>query len=224
MPAAKCIVKGSDYIGAFATANDKYVFLGMGINRRAIETLRNVLMTDVIEFTMFATDLVGLFVKSNSNGILISNLVDEREIEMFKKHDIDINMEILDSGLNAIGNNILVNDKIALINPDYSSEAQRQIRDVLDVEVVKHEIGGYKTVGANSILTNKGFVISNRASDQEKEELDKLLGFDSIRTTANMGSLSIGLAAVCNSHGVVVGDNTTGYELTRITDALEIND
>jgi translation initiation factor 6 len=70
-------------------------------------------------------------------------------------------------------------------------------------------------------MTNKGFVVSNRITDADKERLDGLSGFESTRTTANTGSLYVGLAAVANSKGVVVGESTTGYELQRIVDGLE---
>jgi translation initiation factor 6 len=93
---------------------------------------------------------------------------------------------------------------------------------VLGVETIPMDIGGFKTVGANNILTNKGFVINNRATDREKDEIDRLIGFKSERTTANTGSLSIGLSAVGNSTGVVAGENTTGYELNRIVNALNV--
>ncbi|MFI5412509.1 MAG: translation initiation factor IF-6 [Candidatus Micrarchaeales archaeon] len=224
MGAAKCMIKGSDYIGVFAAATEKYVFLGNGIERRARDIVTGALKVLPIELTMFATDMVGLFVKGNSNGLLLSNLMDEREIDVLKKYDLDMNVEIMESGLNAIGNNILVNDKIAIINPDYSHESRKQIADVLGVEVIEQEIGGFKTVGANDILTNNGLVINNRATDQQKEAIDKIVGFDSVRTTANTGSLNIGISTISNSRGVVVGGNTTGFELTRITDGLEIND
>jgi len=92
---------------------------------------------------------------------------------------------------------------------------------VLGVEVVRLKVGGFNTVGANNILTNSGLVINNRASDGDKAELDRITGFDSIRTTANTGALSIGLTVVANSVGVVAGEETTGFELNRIVEALE---
>lgn len=224
MGAAKCIIRGSDYLGVFATATDKHVFLGAGTERRAREIITTTLKVHPVEISVFATDLVGLFVRANTKGMLISNLMDEREIEALFSLKLDLNIAVIKSGLNAIGNNVIVNDKIAIINPEYDHIAKKQIADALDVEVIEHEIGGFKTVGGNNILTNKGLVINNRATDEQKAIFDKATGFDSIRTTANTGSLNIGLCSISNSNGVVVGDTTTGYELTRMTEALDIND
>jgi translation initiation factor 6 len=87
--------------------------------------------------------------------------------------------------------------------------------------VVKSQIGGFRTVGANNILTNVGLVINNRATDLEQKEWEKLTGFGTIRTTANTGALAVGLAVVANSKGVVAGEETTGFELNRIVQGLE---
>ena len=224
MGAAKCSIDGSDYIGVFATASEKHVFVGSQASGRSRQILVDTLEVKPVALSVFGTNLVGLFMKANSNGLIISNLIEDYELERLKEQKLDLKIGVLDSNLNAIGNNILANDKIAIINPDYNVHAKQQIRDVLDVEVLEYQIGGFKTIGANNILTNKGFALSNRAEDDEKESVDKLVGFNSIRTTANTGSLSIGLAAVCNSKGVVVGNETTGYELNRIIEALNVSD
>ncbi len=80
-------------------------------------------------------------------------------------------------------------------------------------------IGGYETVGANNILTNKGIVINNKVSEDE-EALLKDLFKNVSQSTANMGSLSIGLCTIANSNGIVAGGATTGYELANMTDGL----
>ena len=41
-------------------------------------------------------------------------------------------------------------------------------------------------------------------------------------TTANTGSLSIGLAVIANSKGVVIGNSTTGFEIVRIVNGLNL--
>ncbi|MDE1811110.1 MAG: translation initiation factor IF-6 [Candidatus Micrarchaeota archaeon] len=221
MEAARHRVGGSDYVGVFATATDKYVFLGVGLPDNNAKLLGDVLGVKSVRVSLSSSGLIGLFSRANSNGIVLSSLTFDEEMRDVKKLLPDMKVGIVESDLNAVGSNILSNDKMAIVNPDFDAEAIRQIRDILDVEILKEEIGGFKTVGANNILTNKGLVINNRATDEEKERLDKLTGFDSVRTTANKGSLAVGLSVVVNSGAIVTGDTTTGYELARIVDALE---
>ncbi|MDE1832929.1 MAG: translation initiation factor IF-6 [Candidatus Micrarchaeota archaeon] len=221
MEAAKHRIGGSDHVGVFATATDKHVFLGIGLPDNNKELLEEVLGVSGVRISLSSSSLVGLFSRANSRGVVLSSLTFDEELQQIRKLLPEMIVEIVDSDLNAVGSNILTNDRIAIVNPDFDHRAISQIRDILDVEIVKREIGGFKTVGANNILTNRGFVINNRSTDEEKEELDKIIGFSSVRTTANKGSLALGLSAVANSNAVLAGDSTTGYELSRIVEALE---
>jgi translation initiation factor 6 len=221
MEAAKYRILGSDYVGVFATATEDYLFAGANLTSNSKEMMAKTLGVKCIDVTVSASDLVGLFVKANSNGVLVSNLMLDYEIENLKKNDLGLNVQVIESEINALGSNILANDKIAIINPDYSERYEKEIADVLDVEVIRAKIDGFKTVGANNILTNTGLVLNNRATAQEKNEWDRLTGFDSTLSTANTGALAIGLSVIANSKAVVAGDTTTGFELARIVEALE---
>ena len=116
---------------------------------------------------MADSHLIGIFARANSNGIALSNLASDDEVSYLRSLNLDIKIGVVESRLNAIGNNVLANDKIALINSEYSHEDMKSIRDILDVEVVQAESGGFKTIGANNILTNKGCVLNNRSTRRE---------------------------------------------------------
>ncbi len=223
MDAAKLQIEGSDYIGAFATTTDKVTFLAWNVKESTRKLIAKMLNTECVGISVGGTDLIGLLSRANKNGIAIANIATDEEVNIIKKKCEGMNVERIRSDINAIGNNVLANDKIAIVHPEYSTSDTAQIADVLGVEVVRGSAGGFGTVGANNILTNTGLVINNRGTDEEKAELERLTGFSSVRTTANRGGLSIGLASITNSNGILVGDETTGFELTRIIDALSID-
>jgi translation initiation factor 6 len=222
----KLLINGSEYAGAFGCANDKYAFTGF-LPKKTTRLISSTLDVDTIEISINSSNLIGIFAAANSSAIGVSNLISKYELHVLKERlreeGADINVGIINSDLNSIGNNILVNDKIAFIHEEYDSTAVSEIEDIFGVEVVKGSIAGFKTIGATNILTNKGFAINNSSSDDEKKTIDALFGFDSIPTTANNGSLFIGLAAIANSKGIVVGDNTTGFELTRMIESLNLD-
>jgi translation initiation factor 6 len=220
MEAVKCQINGSDFIGAFATCTGKFVFVAEGVTERARALLKSTLKAECFGMTIYGTDLVGIFMRGNSNGIAISNVASDYEIGKIKELGLDLNVGVITSDINAVGNNVIVNDKIAIINPEYRDADVAQFEDIFGVEVVRKRIGNFNTVGANNILTNSGIVINNHATDEDKEGLDRITGFESVRTTANTGALSIGLSTISNSAGVVAGSDTTGYELSRIMNAL----
>ncbi|MGC8572039.1 MAG: translation initiation factor IF-6 [Candidatus Micrarchaeia archaeon] len=221
MDMIKIRIEGNSFIGTYLVSTDKYVFMSSTIGNNKVEAISKTLHVKPIVLSIYDAPMIGILARANSNGIILSNLFDKDAVEQLKNQDIDINVEIIKSGLNAIGNNVLANDKIAIVNPEYSNEAVKQIRDALNVEVIKEQIGIFKTVGANNVITNKGMLINNNVSDEEKAHIDKLTGFDSIRTTANIGFLGIGLSIAANSYGAVIGEDTTGFELGRIMEALE---
>ncbi|MCL5117517.1 MAG: translation initiation factor IF-6 [Candidatus Marsarchaeota archaeon] len=221
----KLLISGSEYVGAFGCANDKYAFTGF-LPKKTVGLISSTLDVEAIEISINSSNLIGLFTAANSSAIGVSNLISKYELNVLKEKlrekGSDINVGIINSDLNSIGNNILVNDKIAFVHEEYDSTAISEIEDIFGVEVVKGSIAGFKTIGATNILTNKGFAINNNSSDDEKNKMDGLFGFDSIPTTANNGSLFIGLAAIANSRGIVIGDNTTGFELTRMIESLNL--
>ena len=220
MNAAKYAINGSDCVGAFALATDKYVFVGRSATEGSKKFLSTMLGVEAIDMSIGGMDFIGVLARANSNGMLVSNLATDREMDAIRGMKLGINIEVLSSTLNAVGNNMILNDKVAIVNPEYSRKDMAIIEDVFGVEVIGSSIGSFKTVGANDVLTNKGLVINNHASDEEKEKLDKETGFDSVRSTANMGSLGVGIAVVANSNGALIGDTTTGYEFSRIVDGL----
>jgi translation initiation factor 6 len=223
MGSIKYQIRGSDYVGAFASVNDTHCFLVRDATEAAKRVISEALEVDIVPVSVGGSGFVGILSRANSNGVLLANIATDDELAAFRSRSGSINVGVLESSLNAIGNNILANDKIAIVNPDYSRDDMKNIEDVLGVEVVREALGGFKTVGAGNLLTNKGLVVNNRSTDEEKEAAEKVTGFESVRTTANTGSLSIGVSALVNSKGMVVGNSTTGYELTRIMEALEIN-
>ncbi|MDE1865429.1 MAG: translation initiation factor IF-6 [Candidatus Micrarchaeota archaeon] len=221
MDAAKCRISGSDYAGVFCSASDRLILVPLSLSRKEREVLSSTLHAEIVDASVGESNLVGLFSKVNSSGIILSNLTTDSEVRTIRDRSGGRNVEVLHSSINAIGSNILANDRIAIVNEEYSDVALKQISDVLGVETVRAEAGGFKTVGANNILTNSGLVINNRATDLDQSAWEEMTGFKTIRTTANTGALAIGLAAVANSNGVVAGEETTGFELNRILQGLE---
>ena len=66
MGAAKCSIDGSDYIGVFATASEKHVFVGSQASGRSKQILVDTLGVKPVALSVFGTNLVGLFAKANS--------------------------------------------------------------------------------------------------------------------------------------------------------------
>ena len=219
MGSVKFQIRGSDYVGAFATATDTLCFLVRDATEAAKRVISEALGAETIPVSVGGSGFIGILSKANSNGVLLANIATPEEIAAFKGTRSGLNVGVLESNLNAVGNNILANDKIAFVNSAYSGDEERRIGDALGVETIRLDIGGLPTVGASNILTNKGMVLNNRAAESEIEEASKLVENYS-QSTANLGSLSLRLSTISNSNGLLVGAETTGFEMARIAEGL----
>ncbi len=219
----KLEILGNDYIGAWVVATEKFFLMGNEVSVGEEHKLRQTLGVEGIRTSVANSGFVGVYVAANSNGVLLPHGTEDRELAAIRHELRGLAVDVLNTDYNALRNNILVNDRYAVINPAYSRAEEKAIADALQVEVIKASAGGFATVGANNILTNKGLVVNNRATEHEKATLEKFVGANAEQSTANLGSVSIGLCTVANSRGLVVGETTTGFELSRIADALDIS-
>ncbi len=219
MGMAKATIGNNSYIGAFGLATDSFVLVTDSATNTERRILEENLGHEPIGLKVDGSGLVGVYVVANASGILLPETVDDSWVRKLRTLLPGIEVEMMRTSLNALKNNILTNDKIAFVNHEYSDKEIAIIEDVLGVEAIKMRIGSYDTVGANNIITNNGIVLNNSATDDEIEYIKKRIGSVS-QSTANMGSSSIGLCAIANSSGAVVGSQTTGFELVRISEGL----
>jgi len=76
------------------------------------------------------------------------------------------------------------------------------------------------TVGSAGIVTNKGCLLHRDASGDEIKIVEQILKVNVGIGTANFGSPFVGSCMIANSHGAVVGESTTGAEITRLMETL----
>ncbi len=212
-------INGNSYVGAFSSSSEDITLISRGVSTKDEAIIRETLGTEVFRISVSGSNLVGIYSVLNSNGILLPEMIYTEEMKELNNLKDKLRIGTLKSDMNALGNNILANDKIAIINPNFQRAEAEVIADVLDVEIIRMAVGGYETVGANNILTNNGMVLNNFASDSEIEEA-KSLADNVSQSTANLGSVFIGLASVANTKGLMVGEDTTGFELARMEEGL----
>jgi translation initiation factor 6 len=212
-------INGNSYVGAFSSSSEDITLISRGVSTKDEAIIRETLGTEVFRISVSGSNLVGIYSVLNSNGILLPEMIYTEEMKELNNLKDKLRIGTLKSDMNALGNNILANDKIAIINPNFQRAEAEVIADVLDVEIIRMAVGGYETVGANNILTNNGIVLNNFASDSEIEEA-KSLADNVSQSTANLGSVFIGLASVANTKGLMVGEDTTGFELARMEEGL----
>ena len=208
---------GNPNIGVFAVANESFAFVAGDAAPEFVKDLEEVLDVQTTMMTVAGSFVVGSLVVMNSNGAVVSGLAEPKELETISKM---MPCLPLDDPLNAAGNNILANDRGAILNPQYGKAAVKAISDALGVECVQSSIAGCNTVGSVCKATNKGCVMHADASEEEVKLVSDVLKVEAERTSVNHGVRAVGAGIIANSKGALVGDETTPIEMGKIEDGL----
>jgi translation initiation factor 6 len=212
-------VRGEDFVGLLGMGSDSYAILSKTFPK--ITSLK----VPTIRLAVYGSTLVGLFCAGNSRGLLLPYFVPDADMLALKKslkaEGVEINIERIGDKSTALGNLLACNDNAALISPMISEK--KKIEDVLGVEVVSGSIGGHDEVGACCLATNKGFIVHPDA-EAELEYLGEIFGVKGMSGSVNFGFPFIKSGLIANSHGYITGRRTTGIELDRIDQALDLLD
>ena len=205
-------------LGVFCRANDDVIFVRKGLSKSVKKKISSALGVKLLELNIADATIIGSLLTFNSKGAVVTDFVDDESIKIIKNQDLDVC--VISDKYNAAGNDILVNDKGALVHPDMDANSLKMIEKVFDVPVCKGTIGDLKTVGMAAVVTNKGLLCHPKASEEEKRTLEKIFGVNVMIGTVNHGVPLIGSGLVANTKGALVGNLTTGIELGRIEEAL----
>ena len=222
MAARKANFEGNPFLGLFARATDEFVIIPSSAMKK-FEEAAVELAQNVVRASVSSSAYVGLYSAANRNGIVLPPFCSGREIEMFEKAGVAV--EVLeDTKFCALGNNVACNDKGAIVNEEMPRKDVGKIEDALGVEAVPMKIFEYKTVGMMVVATNKGFVAHNRITEEELQQVESALGVKGLNATVNCGTAMVGLGIVANSKSAIIGETSTGFEAGRVEQALELTD
>ncbi|MBU0532456.1 translation initiation factor IF-6 [Candidatus Micrarchaeota archaeon] len=209
---------GNPWIGMFIKTNDKITMLPVDSMKKLDEAIESNLKTEIIKTTIADSNLLGIYTAINSNGIILPNIVNEKEVDALKK--CGLNTYISSERYNAHGNNIAVNDKGGIINPNISKKEIKEMEEVLGVELVPTTVAGHSTVGSACIATNTGFLAHYKSNENEMAVLKDALKVYGSKGTVNTGTGFVSYGIIVNKNGYVAGEHTTAFELGRLEEAL----
>ena len=212
------MIEGNPFIGMFARASESLAVISLNAPDKFAAKVESTLACRVARLSVSSSNLVGLFCAINSRGAVLSCMAGRDEVAAFKK--LGLAVEVLSGRLSAPGNNILCNDRAALINPSATPAEARLVADALGVEVIRRAVAGFNTVGSAGVATNKGLFVHGAATEEELKDLEQIFHVHGAAGTANMGVPFVGLCVLANARGYVAGEATSGFELARIDEAF----
>jgi translation initiation factor 6 len=210
-------INGNPYVGVYCAASESYAIVPDSADSRTVKDISRILGVQTIQTNIAGGTIVGSLVAMNSNGIILTNFAEKREIAMLPK---ELRVAKMEEKVNAAGNNILTNDRAALVHPATSNHMMRLVSDTLGVEVERRRVAGIETVGSACIATSKGIICHPRTTDDELRSLSSLFKVPAAIATLNYGTPYLGACAIANSKGAFVGSRSTPIELGRLEDGL----
>lgn len=211
---------GVEFVGVYSVANESMALLPKDSDARFEQDVSIALAVKSFRGTIASTNLIGSLVAMNSYGAAVTNFTTDEEIKAFP----GLEVVRLEDRLNACGNNILVNDRGCLVNPEMSDRTMTALEKIFNVEVFRGAIAEQNTVGSVCKATNKGLICHPSATEADIQLLKDIFKLEPMITTLNYGSPYVGASIVANSKGGVVGSRSTPIEQGRVEDALDIID
>ena len=211
-------IVGNPNIGVFILATDDVAIVPYNLLDEKAEIIKETLEVDVVKSSISGSNLIGSLAVANSNGIVVSPHVLDREVNQFE--EMGLKVATIPSQYTAVGNIVAANDNGAIVSPFLSEDACNIISETLDVDVESRSISGSDIIGSLIKVTNNGFLITNNATSSEINLARKVFGVEGDIGTVGRGIPLVGACSIANSHGAIVAKGSTGPEMARVEEAL----
>jgi len=212
---------GSEAIGVFISVTESYLLYPPIVKQASVEEMSKAFGVPAISITIGNGRVVGAYVRGNKKGLLVPSIILEEELEKLQKTLPDVKITVLNAKNNALGNLILCNDKGALISFKLQEFAEA-IKETLGVPVIVGKYAGTDLVGSSGLANNAGAVLHPLANDQDCANVGQDLSVPVDISTVNCGIPYLGACAAVNNRALVVGKDSTGPELQRLSELLAV--
>ena len=219
----KSQIFGGSLIGIYLAANNSYVLYPRLMLKSLIKKFKSAFDVPLYPITINNSNLIGVYTASNKYGIIVPNIMKDDEIDVLNSYlNGSAEIGVLNSIDNAFGNLILCNDKGAIVS-SLLKENQKEIEDILNVEVEIYEFANSYLPGSISLANNHGCVVHPLTNDKEIEHIKSILKVDEIDvSTINRGIPYLSAGAIVNDNNGIFGEASTGPEMMRLSYVLNL--
>ncbi len=211
-------VQGNSLVGLYMVPLDNIVLVGVEVPVLADKNLEEIFGTKIIRLTIAGTSLLGVFLATDGEKLLVPHIIFPHEEEILKKNNIPY--IIVPSDMTCLGNNIIATKKGILVNPQYDKASVDIIERFFEREVKELEIGEILTIGSLIANNDTHGLISYDVAEETIKDMEKFLGLQIATGTVNMGSTQIRSGLAVNNKGFVIGQSSGGPEIMNADQAL----
>jgi len=216
MSVLKVNFHGNSNVGLYGFATDKYCVIGKGLGKEILKKIEEALKVPVYEIDINNSHLIGVYCTGNDGMLLVPDILKETEEERLKS--LKLPYKVVKTKFVALGNNIVIKDKNAIINPEFEKGFDKQLEMF---KPFRMKIGGHNTVGSCMVVNKNGCLINRDVDEKEIKKIEKIMGGNIEIGSINMGNPYVRSGIIANSHGYIIGEDTSGVEVMRIDQALK---
>ncbi len=205
--------KSFSSIGIFCAVSDKIALIPIDASAKFEELVKDVFEVETIKATIGESNLLGVLSKIYNKKVVISKITTDKELAFFE--DIGLNTLKLNS-YHAVGNMIAVNKNNLLLSKMINDDGKKEISAFMGLDYDSFNLCNTELVGSVVAATNMAFVCGASIKETEFEKVKNLFKVDGNVGTINYGESFVSSGLLVNSKGLMVGEDTTGYELMRL--------
>lgn len=209
---AKLDFENNSEIKSYICLTNAYAIVGRAQHSNVVDFLKEKLSFPIIETTISNIKTVGNLCVGNKYGLVVSENCSDVELQHIRNSLPEtVKLARIYDKCNALGNNILCNDHICIVNPQF--ENTKVLEEILNVPVYKLSLGDISLIGSYACMNNKGIIVHPNMNELEMKEISTLLKLDIIASTINQGSSIVGSGIVANDFILIAGRRSTYVEM-----------
>ena len=217
-------IYGGPNIGTYTVLTNKFFMYPPKASPSLLKSVAEINpKIEMFEAMVNNSTVLGVYIAANSNGMIIPHLVKDTELAVLKKNlPKSYMITELDMEDNTYGNLILCNDKGAIVSP-LLMDSKEIIEQTLKVPVKIFHFASSKLPGSCGLANNQGVVIHPMSTEKEAEMIAQTLQVAHVDvSTINCGNPFLRGGAVVNDTVGIFGRSTTGPEMVRISEVLNL--
>lgn len=217
MHVSKLDINGNSLVGLYILPLNNVVLVGTEVAQEDYSLLEEIFQAKVFPLSIAGTSLLGVFLATDGDKLLVPNILFNHEKELLDK--TGISYILVDTANTCLGNNVVFTKKGFICNPGLEKSAIDQITQFLNVSVHLSDVE-FPTIGSFIAHNNTYGLVSHDLSDKQIDSMSKNLGLRLMPGTVNMGSPQVSSGVAVNDKGFVIGTVSGGPEIMNADHAL----
>lgn len=208
---------GSPYVGIFCSVTDEIALIPSFLNSKDVKRIEDTLNVEAIPTTIANSHLIGVLSRGLKKKFAVAYTIDKSEKDHLEKIGLNIHPV---RGITAVGNLLCMQANAGIASPLIHPLELANLEKFFNVKLHAKNVAGSELAGSSILATDKGFLAHPKTEPHEMEWLESVFRVPGMTTTANYGDPFIANSILANAHGSIVGERTSGPELSRIDEGL----